>query len=52
MPWYLCYDRLIHLAGLGHRGTFMILDLELKFICSSFMAASVGPQRHLRPPDS
>ena len=39
MPWHLCYDRLIHWAGLGHPGTFMMWDLELKFICWSFMAA-------------
>ena len=33
MPWHLCDDRLIHVAGLGHAGTFMMWDLELKFIC-------------------
>ena len=38
MPRHLCYDRLIHVAGLGHPGTFMMWDLELKFICWSFMA--------------
>ena len=52
MPCHLRYDRLIHVAGLGHPGTFMMWDLELKFICCSFMAASAGPQRHVRPPDS
>ena len=52
MPWHLCYERLIHVAGLGHPGTPMMLDLELKFICWSFMAASAGPRRHLRPADS
>ena len=30
MPWHLCYDRLIHVAGLGNLGTCMIWDLELK----------------------
>ena len=44
MPWYLCYDRLIHVAGLGHPDTFIMWDLELKFICRSFMATSAGPQ--------
>ena len=52
MPWHLCYDRLIHVAGLGHLGTFMMRDLEYKFICWSFMVASSGPQRHQRPPHS
>ena len=52
MRWHLCYDRLIHVAGWGHLGTFMMWDLELKSICWSFMAASAGPQRHLRPSDS
>ena len=33
MPCHLCYDRLIHVAGLGHPGTCMVWDLELKFIC-------------------
>ena len=51
MPWHLCYDRLIHVAGLGHPGTFMMWDLELKIICWSFIATSAGPQRHLQPPD-
>ena len=52
MPWRLCYDWLIHLAGFRHPGTFMMWDLDLKFICWSFMAAGAGPQRHLRPPNS
>ena len=52
MPCHLCYDRLIHVAALGHPGTLMMWDLELKLICWNFMAASAGPQRHLRPPDS
>ena len=29
MPCHLCYDRQIHVIGLGHRGTFMMWDLEL-----------------------
>ena len=33
MPWYLCYDRLLHVPGLAHPGTFMMWDLELKCIC-------------------
>ena len=52
MAWHLCSDRLIPVAGLGHPGTLMMWDLELKFICWIFMAASAGPHRHLRPPDS
>ena len=52
MLWHLWYDRLIHVAASGHPGRFMMWDPELKFICWSFMAASAGPQRHLRPPDS
>ena len=40
MPCHLSYDRLIHVAGLGHPGTFMMWDLEVKFKCWSFMAAS------------
>ena len=35
MPCHLCYDRLIRVAGLGHPGTFMMWDLELKFVCWS-----------------
>ena len=52
MSWHLCYDRLIHVVALGHPSTFMMWDLEVKFICWSFTAASAGPQRHLQPPDS
>ena len=52
MPCHLYYDRLIHVVGLGHPGTSIMWDLELKFICWSFMAASAGPQRRLPPTDS
>ena len=33
MPCHLCYDAPIHVARLGHPGTFIMWDLELKFIC-------------------
>ena len=52
MRWHLCSERRIHVAGLGHPGTFMMWHLELKFTGWSFMAVSAGPKGHLQPPDS
>ena len=49
MPRHLRYDRLIHVAGLRHPGKFMMWGLELMFIPWSFMSASAGHERQLRP---